>query len=305
MTPVDITVESEVQVMSEPPKADILLLRRQGKAWSEAQRQLLPDGVRDRQAQHHLLECKFSESFNEDALQQAVGYDYFYRQSQQLKGSELQTYIVSAKTPRAAVLESFGYYNSEHPGVYVSILPLAKRVVLLVLNELSDAPHNEFLRLFASRQQVRQQTIGHVLQQAPAHWPEPFWSVVFGLQRVYQLGDIAMSREMTVEDVIKIGDELRKQAIASASPDEISEHVREQLRKQAIASASLDEISEHVRKQAVSSAPPEDRLAGLAPEDRLAGLAPDEMALLHEQIEALLAKQSATQPHHRTSADKP
>ena len=101
-----------------------------------------------------------------------------------------------------------------------------------------------------------------------------------------------MSREMTVEDVIKIGDELRKQAIASASPDEISE----QLRKQIMASASLDEISEHVRKQAISSAPPEDRLAGLAPE---------EMALLHEQIEVLLAKQSATQPHHRTSADKP
>ena len=31
LTPVDITVESELQVMSEPPKADVLLLRRRGK----------------------------------------------------------------------------------------------------------------------------------------------------------------------------------------------------------------------------------------------------------------------------------
>ena len=56
LTPVDITVESEVQVMSEPPKADLLLLRRNGRRWSEEQRKLLPDGIRDRQARHHLLE---------------------------------------------------------------------------------------------------------------------------------------------------------------------------------------------------------------------------------------------------------
>ena len=77
LTPVDITVESELRVMSEPPKADVLLLRRHGKQWSEAQRKVLPDGIRDRQARHHLLECKFSESLNENALRQAVSYEYF------------------------------------------------------------------------------------------------------------------------------------------------------------------------------------------------------------------------------------
>jgi len=99
LTPVDITVESELQVMSEPPKADVLLLRRRGKQWSEEQRSLLPDGIRDRQAHHHLLECKFSESLNETALRQALSYDYFYQQTQHLRDAELQTYVVSAKTP--------------------------------------------------------------------------------------------------------------------------------------------------------------------------------------------------------------
>ena len=266
MTPVDITVESELQVMSEPPKADVLLLRRRGKQWSEEQRSLLPDGIRDRQAHHHLLECKFSESLNETALRQALSYDYFYQQTQHLRDAELQTYVVSAKTPQAAFLGRFGYHEAEQPGVYVTDQPILKRVVLLVLNELRDEPQNEFLRLFASRKWVRKQTIDHVLRQPAADWPEAVLAVIFGLQRLYQLEEETMNRAMTVEDVMKIGDDLRKQAIASASPQE--------------------------------------RLAGLAPEERLAGMAPEEMVVMMQQIEALLSKQSAGKPQRRTSSDQ-
>ena len=274
LTPVDVTVESEIRVMSDPPRADILLLRRSGKQWSDEQRKLLPDGVRDRNAGHHLLECKFSESFNELALQQALGYDYFYRQTQRLKAGELQTYVVSAQTPRKALLNRLGY-RGEQPGVYITSVPILEKVVLLVLNELSDEPHNEFLRLFASRQTVRKQTIDDVLQQPSPSWPDSFWAVFFGLQRIYQLEDTAVKREMTVEDVMEIGAELRRQAIVSASPEE-----------------------------RLAGLAPEERLAGLAPEERLAGLAPEEMAALMEQIEALLGKKAAGQTRHRTRSGK-
>ena len=75
-----------------------------------------------------------------------------------------------------------------------------------------------------------------------------------------------MNQELTVEDVMEIGAELRRQAIASATPAE--------------------------------------RLAGLAPEDRLAGLAPEEMEELLKQIELLLAahtgRQANDKPHHRS-----
>ena len=151
----------------------------------------------DRNAHHHLLECKFSESVNEAALQQALSYDYFYRQTQQLKADELQTYVVSAQTPRAALLQRFGYQRAEHPGVYVTGQPMLEKVVLLVLNELRDAPQNEFLRLFASRQVVRKQTIDNVLQQPLANWPEPFWAVLFGLQRVCLLYTSPSPRDRT------------------------------------------------------------------------------------------------------------
>ena len=78
-----------------------------------------------------------------------------------------------------------------------------------------------------------------------------------------------MKREMTVDDVMAMGAELRRRAIVSAAPEELSD----ELRKQVIANA--------------------------APEDRLAGLAPEEMAALLKQIESLLTQQVQTPPTHR------
>ena len=83
-----------------------------------------------------------------------------------------------------------------------------------------------------------------------------------------------MKGEMTVEDVMEIGAELRRQAIASASVDDLSEP----LRKQAIASAS--------------------------PEERLAGLTPEQMADMLKQIEALLAMQATTPVRYRRRTNK-
>ena len=85
-----------------------------------------------------------------------------------------------------------------------------------------------------------------------------------------------MKQEFTADDVIQIGAELRRQAIASATPEE-----------------------------RLAGLAPEDRLAGLAPEDRLAGLAPEEMAALLKQIEALLARQGDERPGHRAHREPP
>ncbi|MEZ4860543.1 MAG: hypothetical protein R3C14_04525 [Caldilineaceae bacterium] len=57
-----IWVESEVQISSEPPRVDIVLLRRETTAWTAAQRALLPDGVRDATAHSILLEFKYGHT---------------------------------------------------------------------------------------------------------------------------------------------------------------------------------------------------------------------------------------------------
>ena len=280
LTPVDISVQSEVQVMSQPPKADLVLLRRKGKAWSEAQRSLLPDGIRDRIARHILLECKFTESVNEWAIQQGLGYDFFYRRTQHLKADDLQTYVVSAKTPDASFLNRLGYRCIDKPGVYVTTQPILERIVILVLNELRDEPHNEFRRLFASRQRIRKQTMEGVAQRHFTEWSDEFWAIIFGLQKVYELESGPMNKELTVDDVIEIGDKIRKSVIASASPE--------------------DRLAGLALEDRLAGLALEDRLAGLTPEERLTGLAPDEMADLLEQIETLLSeqmvKQQSTEP---------
>ena len=275
-----VAVLSELPATSNPPQIDLLLLRREGKRWTARQRALLPDGVRDRQVAHHLLECKITESVTEQGLQQALTYDYLYRQSQQLALAEVQTYVVSAKTPQAAKLAAWGYAVDEHPGVYVSTTPLLSRVVLLVLNELRDAAHNEYLRLFASRQQVRTSALRHLDHAASS----AIWTVIFALQKAYALEGAEMGTEVTVESLLTLGEEMRKQVVASAS-------VAERL-------AGLGPA------ERLAGLEPAERLAGLEPEERLAGLGPAELNLLLKQIEAYLQAQQPPKPAVPAAGDQ-
>ena len=112
-----------------------------------------------------------------------------------------------------------------------------------------------------------------VTQRNFAEWSDEFWSMIFGLQKVYDLEENAMTKELTVDDVIEIGKKIRKRVIANASPEE--------------------RLAGLAPEDRLAGLAPEDRLAGLAPEDRLAGLAPEEMEALLKQIESLLQQQPA------------
>ncbi len=67
LTPVGIDVSTNVAVMSSPPEADILLLRRHRAHWSAEQMARLPDGIRNSAASHVLIEFKYTESQNNPA----------------------------------------------------------------------------------------------------------------------------------------------------------------------------------------------------------------------------------------------
>lgn len=154
LPPVEISVYIEAPVMIEFPQVDILLLRRQHDFWTDEQRERLPDGIRDSQASHILLEFKYTESINKDALIQAQMYDFLYRQSQKLTDKDVQTFIISAKQPQPETLTKWGYIGTEYSGVYKSQNPLLITIPLLSLNELSDEPHNAFIKCFASQQKL-------------------------------------------------------------------------------------------------------------------------------------------------------
>ena len=164
LTPVEITIHIEVDLLGESPKADILLLRREGEAWNEAQRARLPDGVRDNAAGHVLVEFKYTESVNPKALAQAIAYDYFYRQGQKLREEQVQTVIVSARTPRKERLETWGYEELQK-GVFLGPPPVLDRVWLLVLNDLPAEPHNAYIKLFASKKRERRRRLRRWMRQ--------------------------------------------------------------------------------------------------------------------------------------------
>ena len=253
LTRLGIIVQSEVQVMSDPPKVDIVLLRREGERWSEEQLHLLCDGIRNTIARHVLIEFKYSESLSVDALLQALGYHYFYRQSQSLSEAELQTFVMVAITPRRQLLEHFGFSVSEVPGVYRSQQPLLEKVQLIVLNQLQPSPHNAFVQCFASQRRVYQSAFAQIQKLDEAQLSQSAWALVAGLQsQREQKGKImkAQAEELTAERLIEIGSETRKFVLATLSAED--------------------------KRQVIAHMPPEERLIGLAPEERLAGLAPEE-----------------------------
>ncbi len=101
LTPVGILVQPEAPVGAEPPKADILLLKSITGKMRRQQRQRLADGLRDSRAGCLLLEFKYTESLNEDALVQLLGYELLYK----LLFDEGEDMIARTKTPDERTLE--------------------------------------------------------------------------------------------------------------------------------------------------------------------------------------------------------
>lgn len=222
LTSVDIAVTTELEIMSQPPKVDLLLLRKNTSQWTKEQMGLLPDGIRDCNANHVLIEFKYTESVNYDVLTQTLSYDTFYRRSTKLSKNKIRTFILSSKTPVNRFLEDFGYAMKEKPGVFYSNNPLLIGIPILSLNDLADAPHNRFVKCFASRKTIKKQALksifdsGFSLLEMPLQW---FFS---GLWKNWfdNNGEDIMEKELTPEKVIEIGKLWGNAYLNSLPPEE-------------------------------------------------------------------------------------
>jgi len=150
--PTGVEVRTEVEVTAGIPRADILLIRRHGTIWTDEQRVVLADGLHDLRAREILLEFKFGRSLREDDLSRLSVYDYLYLNlGEPRRREDLQSVLVSARTPGPTFLKTFGFEPLTWPGVWLATPPWGGTVRLILLNELSEAPHNAPLKLFASR----------------------------------------------------------------------------------------------------------------------------------------------------------
>jgi hypothetical protein len=156
MSPLGVVVNTEYKVMSDPPRVDILIIKKNSARWTDDQLKLIPDGIRDSTAKYIILEFKYTQSLSDKSFQQALGYDYFLGEHYELNRKDLQTFIISSKTPRENLLKDHGYIKSNVPGVYKSYLRIFQHFPLLVLNNLSDTYHNALIKSFASRKTERE-----------------------------------------------------------------------------------------------------------------------------------------------------
>ena len=267
LSPLDIEVHPDVSVMTDPPEADILLLRRETPRWTADQRAHLPDGIRDSDASHILIEFKCTQSFNEEALQQALGYDFFYKQAKKLLRQKLQTVLVSARKPRSDTLTFLGYQPTEYPGVYRSQNPVTRNVLLLSLNELSNADHNGLIKVFASRKTVKKQAFEKLKELGFVSIANELKWFINGLMQLWfdtATGEEKMPMEYTPEEVTELGKQLGDMLLMNLTVDDV------------FARFDPEELLSHFK--------PVDRLAGLEPKevlphfkpvDRLAGLEPE------------------------------
>lgn len=262
LPPVGITVQMELPIMNKPPRADILLLRREeGDSWTPEQYGRLPDGIRDSKAKHILLEFKYTESVNKTVLQKIVGYYVFYRTVQRLKEVAVSAFILSSRTPNKKFLRKFGYQAGNKSGVYHRDNPLLTDIGIIVLNELQPVEHNAFVKFFASRKREREQAF-YILEDdsIEAYSQDAQW-YMYGLHKYWsaERGELEMiDIEVTPEQMVKMGKTWKDAFLNMLPPEEVLNHYK-----------------------------PEERLIGLRPEERLAGLT-------REEIEAYLRQMNKT-----------
>ena len=221
LVPVALEVLTELLADLKPIKIDMVLLRRKSAQWTAEQVARLPDGIRQSVANHILCEFKYTQSVNHATLVQALIYDFLYRSSRKLARKKVATFVVSARTPRPAVLEAFGYVATEWPGVYRSTQTLLAPITLLVLNQLSREPHNALFKVFASQGKEREASFALLEQIGAKQWAPELGEVLTGLQTLLQQQEGGKMKGMVIDpDYVKqLGREMEATVLANLTTE--------------------------------------------------------------------------------------
>ena len=137
--------------------------------WDDDQRELLPDGLRDREFGHlMMLRLKDKSApvipWN---LQEAIGDFAFYRKEGEVDEDTIETFVVCEKAPDAEELTDWGYEPAERPGYYVSTFPFFDRIQMLVLTEMQDTPTNNTFRRFFRDPQINEFAYELLMNETP------------------------------------------------------------------------------------------------------------------------------------------
>ena len=244
LTPIGIGVEAEFPVMKEPPKVDLVLLRRFGDKWTAAQRARLPDGVRDSTAVNNLLEFKYTQSLTLQAITQGLGYEHFFRITRRLARDDVRLFILIAKTPNSARIAELGFRPMALPGVLRGENLYVRHVTILLLNELRDLPHNALVKTFASRQAEKRKAFERL--DALDDLPGNLVTYLQGLRTIWSLPKgMEMNEILTPERVMAVGEAWKRALLTGMTTEELDAYLptyKQKILEQGIVSAKQQTV---------------------------------------------------------------
>jgi hypothetical protein len=263
LIPTGLDVATDVPVMKQLPEADIVIIRRFSKRWTKEQLKRLPDGIRHTRAKHVLIELKYTESINTDAICQIGGYYKFYKINQKLKPSnQLKCFLVSSKTPRKSTLKRFQYHKTRYSGVYKSRGPICGLFPIISLNDLSNAPHNILFKLFASKKKETLNASNKVRDGLYDQLPGSLQNFLNDyIKKCLIKGGITMDYlNLTQEDIKK----LRKEWIEVYTTEEL--------------------LANHSPSEILSNFSPTEVLSYISQDQIIANLSVDQLKILAEKL---------------------
>ncbi|KPA10870.1 hypothetical protein MHK_008917 [Candidatus Magnetomorum sp. HK-1] len=264
LIPLNLEVESSYEVGKGPPKLDVLIIRRTGARWSKAQMEFLPDGIRHSHCKHVILELKYTESINQVAVFQTLGYLGSYVKLKSMKVENVCAFIVSSKTPQQKVLEQIGFEPTDIKGVYRSKDILLKPIQLISLNDLSDAPYNLWIKLFSSKITQRLSVLKNILSLDIKRFSKGLIIIFIKILKFWSnIGGITMQRikQEVLYDTSALSDDEIAFFISLFKPESVIKQFKPK-----------DVVAQFKPEEMVTQFKPEDRLHGLKPEDLLKSL---------------------------------
>ena len=141
---------------SDSPKIDILLRSRDGRKLTFLQRMFLPDGLRQSEAAHIIMNFAYTEEDKRRSFARTLVCGRYYCDSMEVAHDDLLLVMLFPQEPDREILAEFGYQPTQDPGIYRSDLPLFRRQIVMVFGELRNALRNAPFKLFARSQDSRQ-----------------------------------------------------------------------------------------------------------------------------------------------------
>ena len=265
LIPLNLEVESNYEIGKGPPKLDVLIIRRKGNRWTDEQLKFLPDGIRQKECKYVILELKYTESINQIAIFQTLGYLGYYSSLKNININDVCTFLISAKTPNKKTLSKLSFVKTTIKGLYAPKDKLLKPLSLITLNDLSEEHYNLWIKLFSSKKKHKLSALQKLLSLDLKKMSQELITILFKIIAFWlKTGEINMQtvqKNVSQEMLNGISEDVVELFFSLINPERIIRRFKPE-----------DVIPQFKPEDVITQFKPEDVIPKFKPEERLKGL---------------------------------